>query len=334
MFANTLLGITVLCGSPAGVHACECYCAKRTIEEQIASAAAIVVARVMDRKQIVHLVPGGEERYLEDIKAPAKIIIDGCHPERLTLTVTEVLKGSPPSLLTVRRGVVGTQCDVQYKLGVGTNAVFFLDHDTESDAWFLNGCAPSEPVHGDAPSPLAQRLRGILASPASAAPAAGTPAAETSVSIAEFGLVFDAPGRWLKQKSDDPTLAVYRAPGEREQITISHFPLKDTKSPEDRRDTVARMVDHRQDAERRNMNGKVSFGSVKSVERDGLAISTYCGLDQEYGRPFATVVLAAEDSAWVLFHEATERASPSLCSRAEGMCASIRRAGTRPSGGS
>ena len=151
-------------------------------------------------------------------------------------------------------------------------------------------------------------------------------AADTSGSIGEFGLVFHAAGKWSKQQRDDPSLAVYREQDGREQITFSFFPFKSRMDSKERRDTVARLVEHRQAAERRGMDGKVSFGPVKNVERDGFSISSYCGVDEASGQPFATVVLASEDSAWALFYETVELAPKSFCSRAEMMFASIRRA--------
>ncbi len=88
-------------------------------------------------------------------------------------------------------------------------------------------------------------------------------------------------------------------------------------------------VEDRQAAERRDMQDKVSFGPVKNVGRDGLSIASYCGLDQVAAHPFATVVLASEDSAWTVFYETLENTPTSFCSRAESMFASIREAKKR-----
>jgi len=151
-------------------------------------------------------------------------------------------------------------------------------------------------------------------------------AADTSGSIGEFGLVLDAGGKWSKQQRDDPSLAVYRGQDGREQITLSFFPFKSKIDSKERRDTVARLVEHRQAAERRGMDGKATFGPVKNLDRDGLSISFYCGVDQASGQPFATMVLASQESAWTLFYETVERTPKSFCARAETMFSSIRRA--------
>ena len=70
---------------------------------------------------------------------------------------------------------------------------------------------------------------------------------------------------------------------DREQITLSSFPSKIRMNSKERRETVARLVEHRQAAERRAMDGKVSFGPVKNAERDGFSISSDCGVIRQAG---------------------------------------------------
>ncbi len=93
-----------------------------------------------------------------------------------------------------------------------------------------------------------------------------------------------------------------------------------------RRETVDAMVEHRQGAERRDMDGKVSFQPVRSSERNGLTIRSYCGVDRTTGRPFATMVLASQESAWTLFYETLDAPAATFCSRGEKLFATVREA--------
>jgi hypothetical protein len=148
-------------------------------------------------------------------------------------------------------------------------------------------------------------------------------AADTSAKIVELGLVLAPPGAWSKIQKDDPELAVYRARDVPEQITLRI--LKSTKrmEPKARRETVDALVEHRQAAERRDADGKVSFQPVRTSERNGLTIASYCGADRTTGRPFATMVLASEDSAWTLFYETLEAPAATFCSGAERFFATV-----------
>lgn len=151
-----------------------------------------------------------------------------------------------------------------------------------------------------------------------------SPMAWTADKIAEFGLVLEAPGKWSKVPKDDPDFTVYRAQQAREQITIRVMQSRKRMDPKARQETVGALVEHRQEAERRGADGTVSFKPVKSLERGGLTIVTYCGNDG--GRPFATMVLASEDRAWTLFYETLESPAESFCPRAEKMFTTVRQA--------
>jgi hypothetical protein len=157
-----------------------------------------------------------------------------------------------------------------------------------------------------------------LVSPASAA--------DKSAKIDSFGLTFEPSGEWSKQQRDDPELAAYRARDLPEQITLRVFQSKKRMEAKLRRETVDALVEHRQAAERRGMDGHVSFQSIRNSERDGLTITSYCGIDRSTGRPFATMVLASEESAWALFYETLDAPAPAFCSRAERLFATVRAA--------
>jgi hypothetical protein len=159
----------------------------------------------------------------------------------------------------------------------------------------------------------------VIAAFASAALAADAPA-----KITDLGLAFEAAGAWSKLQRDDPELAVYRARDVPEQITLRIFKSNKRMESKARRETVDALVEHRQAAERRDMDGKVTFQPVKVTERNGLTIATYCGVDRASGRPFAAMVLASQDSAWSLFHETLETPAATFCSRAERLFATVR----------
>jgi len=152
-------------------------------------------------------------------------------------------------------------------------------------------------------------------------PASG---AETIAKVAEVGLVFELSGDWLKQKKDDPELAVYQARDAPEQVTLRIFKSKKRMDSKARRATVEALVEHHQAAERRDMHGKVSFQPVRGIDRNGLTTASYCGADRTTGRPFATMILASEDSAWTLFYETLEAPAPSFCSRGERLFGTVR----------
>lgn len=161
----------------------------------------------------------------------------------------------------------------------------------------------------------------VIASLLSAASAADRPA-----KIEELGLAFEASGEWSKLQRDDPELAIYRARDVPEQITLRVFKSERRMESKLRRETVDAMVEHRQGAERRDMDGKVSFQPVRSSERNGLTIRSYCGVDRTTGRPFATMVLASQESAWTLFYETLDAPAATFCSRGEKLFATVREA--------
>jgi hypothetical protein len=148
-------------------------------------------------------------------------------------------------------------------------------------------------------------------------------AADTSSKVAVLGLVLAPPGVWSKVPKDDPDLAVYRARDVPEQITLRIMRSSKRMDPKLRRETVDALVEHRQTAERRGADGEVSFEPVKNSERNGLTIASYCGADRTSGRPFATMVLASQDSAWALFYETGETPAATFCSRAEKLFATV-----------
>jgi len=159
-------------------------------------------------------------------------------------------------------------------------------------------------------------LIGVLCSPASGA--------EAIAKVAEVGLVFELTGDWSKQKKDDPELAVYRARDVPEQLTLHVFKSKKRMDSKARRETIEALVEHHQAAERRDMGGKVSFQPVRGSDRNGLTMASYCGADRTTGRPFATMILASESSAWTLFYETLEAPAPSFCSRGERLFGTVR----------
>ena len=149
---------------------------------------------------------------------------------------------------------------------------------------------------------------------------------EIHAMFADIGLVLDPPGAWSKIQRDDPELAIYRARDVPEQLTFRM--LKSTKrmDPKLRRETVEALVGHRRAAESRDMENKASFEPVKTSERDGLSIASYCAVDRATGRPFATMVLASEISAWWVFYETLESPALAFCARAEKLFSTVRTA--------
>ena len=148
-------------------------------------------------------------------------------------------------------------------------------------------------------------------------------AADAPAKIAELGLVFAPFGVWAKIQKDDPELAVYRARDVPEQITLRLMRSTTRMEPKARRETVDALVEHRQAAERRDSDGKVDFQPIKVSERSGLTIATYCGSDRTTGRPFATMVLASQDSTWTLFYETLESPAVTFCSQGEKFFATV-----------
>lgn len=53
------------------------------------------------------------------------------------------------------------------------------------------------------------------------------------------GLVLDVAGTWSKQQRDDPSVAVYRGQGDREQFIFNFFPSRIAMNSKKRRETVA-----------------------------------------------------------------------------------------------
>jgi len=151
-------------------------------------------------------------------------------------------------------------------------------------------------------------------------------ATDAPAKITDLGLALEAGGAWSKLKRDDPELAVYRARDVPEQITLRIFQSNKRMDARARRETVDALVEHRQAAERRDMDGKVTFQPVKITERNGLTIATYCGEDRTSGRPFAAMVLASQDSAWTLFYETLEAPAATFCSRGERLFSTVREA--------
>jgi hypothetical protein len=151
-------------------------------------------------------------------------------------------------------------------------------------------------------------------------------AADAPAKTTDLGLAFEPGGAWSKLQRDDPELAVYRARDVREQITLRIFKSNKRMDLRARRDTVDALVEHRQAAERRDMDGKVAFQPVKITERNGLTIATYCGVDRTSARPFAAMVLASQDSAWTIFYETLEASAPAFCARGERLFATVREA--------
>jgi hypothetical protein len=147
--------------------------------------------------------------------------------------------------------------------------------------------------------------------------------------IEEFGLVFEASGEWSKKERDDPDLAVHQRRDDTEQITLSVLRSEERMDARARRRTVDLLVEHRQGAERREMEGKVSFKSVRNSERNGLTVASYCGVDLANGRPFAVLVLASAQTAWALFYETLESPATSFCSRGERLFGTVREARRR-----
>jgi hypothetical protein len=159
-------------------------------------------------------------------------------------------------------------------------------------------------------------LTGVLVAAASGA--------ETTAKVVEVGLAFELSGVWSKQKRDDPELAVYRARDVAEVITLRVFKSKKRMDSKERRETVDALIEHRQAAEQRDSGGKTTFKTVRNGERNGLTTASYCGVDRTTRRPFASLVLASEESAWTLFYETLEVGATTFCSRAEHLFGTIR----------
>lgn len=151
-------------------------------------------------------------------------------------------------------------------------------------------------------------------------------AADAPARITDLGLAFEPGGNWSKLQREDAEVAIYRARDVPEQITVRIFKSNKRMDSKARRETVDALVEHRQAAERRDMDGKATFQPVKIAERSGLAIATYCGADRTSGRPFAAMVLASQESAWTLFYETLETPASTFCSRGERLFATVREA--------
>ena len=115
-----------------------CVCACRSdikVEQEIADAAMIVLARVVSTKP-KSTDPDPNDEIVE---------VSSCGEQWVQVSIQETLKGTPTPKISFVRANVGTGCDFKFPLRVGDAYLFFAFKGKSDDNIHISGCSPSLP---------------------------------------------------------------------------------------------------------------------------------------------------------------------------------------------